>query len=53
MRVCDDEYAKSASHQSLKKARTQEGEIISTHSCFPGFLRHILVVILCVLCARH
>ena len=53
MRVGDDKNSKNTSHQSLKKAGTQEGEIISNHSCFPAFLRNIPVVILCVLCVRH
>ena len=54
VRVGEDKDSKNASHQSLKKAGTQEEEIqFLFRSCFPAFLRDILVVILCVLCVRH
>src|ERR1700731_775723 len=50
MRVRENKNS-NASHTSLKKAGTQEGKIISNHSCFPW--KYILAVILCVLCVRH
>ena len=50
--VGEDKNSKNASHQSLKKAGTQEVEIQILFR-FPAFLRNILVVILCVLCVRH